>query len=319
LRDRLDQRGVLDPRELMLVVEQLLEALEAAHRAGVVHRDIKPDNVYLIDDGSEVGFVKLLDFGVAKLQLAADATELTRAGAVMGTPHYLAPEQARAEQDIDRRADLFSLGVVMFEALTGSRPFTAANASDLLLKITLDDAPRIDSVRSDLDPLLADIVARALERHRTRRYQSAAQMQAEVSGWLDAFEVEPRVRPSAPAPRPESSTAHDELVKTIAHIEPVAPPPVRRRIALWVGLSALLLTTALWAYGARQAPGDDAVPAAASSMPPIPDVAPPASAPASSEEMAPEAPSAVAAPPLQPPVPRLKVSGEPARAYRKRL
>ena len=125
----------LEPARAVHIARQILSALGAAHARGIVHRDLKPENVFLIQRGGDPDFVKLLDFGIAKLLDEVDAPELTRAGQVVGTPTYMAPEQARGEKTVDGRADLYGVGAILYRMVTGQRPYTAPNFNALLFAI----------------------------------------------------------------------------------------------------------------------------------------------------------------------------------------
>jgi tRNA A-37 threonylcarbamoyl transferase component Bud32 len=157
--------GELAPRQALSIVRELCDALQYAHDEGIVHRDIKPENV-LID---RRGRVKIADFGLAKLAGAAmsGAGALTATGQVMGTPHYMAPEQIERPHDVDHRADIYSLGVVLYEMLTGSLPLGRFEAP---------------SRRVDIDVRLDEIVLRTLEREPARRYQHAVDVKTDVDG-----------------------------------------------------------------------------------------------------------------------------------------
>ncbi|MFG0318723.1 MAG: bifunctional serine/threonine-protein kinase/formylglycine-generating enzyme family protein [Planctomycetota bacterium JB042] len=166
LAEILKEAGRLDAPRAILLVEALARALHAAHEAGVVHRDVKPANVMVDEDGSPV----LLDFGLAR-DARSEAT-LTRTGSVFGTPDWMAPEQVRGARDLDRRTDVWALGCVLYEALAGRRPFAAATASGVLERIVGEEPSplRAHGVRSaDLEV----VVATALEKDRGRRYQTA--------------------------------------------------------------------------------------------------------------------------------------------------
>jgi hypothetical protein len=156
------RRGPLAPRQALAIARELCDALQYAHDEGVVHRDVKPENV-LVDAR---GRVKVADFGLAKLVAAADGT-LTRADQVMGTPHYMAPEQLERPREVDHRADLFALGVVLYEMLTGSLP-----------RGNFEPPSR----RVQVDVGLDSIVLKALEREPTRRYQHALEIKSDVDG-----------------------------------------------------------------------------------------------------------------------------------------
>ena len=143
---RLAREGVTAAAAVPLV-RRIAEAIGHAHAHGVVHRDLKPNNVMLV--GRDLARVKVLDFGVARVQAEAG---MTRTGAAIGTPSYMAPEQARGGRDIDPRADVFSLGCILFECLTGRPPFTGDSIMATLAKILLEEAPRLREARADLPP-----------------------------------------------------------------------------------------------------------------------------------------------------------------------
>jgi serine/threonine-protein kinase len=121
------KNGRLPPERAVHITRQMLSALKAAHNRGIVHRDLKPENIFLIQRASDPDFVKVLDFGIAKLLTEEVGEELTRAGQVVGTPTYMAPEQARGAE-IDARADLYAVGAILYRMVTGNRPFTAPSS-----------------------------------------------------------------------------------------------------------------------------------------------------------------------------------------------
>jgi eukaryotic-like serine/threonine-protein kinase len=168
LANALEQDGAFDARRAVRVVSQVLDVLEAAHRMSIVHRDLKPDNIMLEDLATQRDFVKVLDFGIAKIVERAGATKLTQTGMIFGTPQYMAPEQA-TEGAIDGRTDLYSLGVVLFELLTGRVPFRSTSLAVLLSDLVSTPAPPILTVRADLPPKLAEIVDSALQKDPAAR------------------------------------------------------------------------------------------------------------------------------------------------------
>lgn len=192
LRSRID-RGALDPVRALDIAAQIARGLAAAHHRGIIHRDVKPANVMVTEDG----LAKILDFGVAKV---ADAT-LTRSGDVLGTMSYMSPEQARGEE-VDHRTDLWSLGAVLFEMLTGRRAFPGAEHETVRRAILTGPLPSLDAVRPELAATFGSILDRAFARERTDRYASAGKLMADLEALRD------------------SGSAPDSLVAGGAVIEP---------------------------------------------------------------------------------------------------
>jgi eukaryotic-like serine/threonine-protein kinase len=184
LARRLRARRRLGLDEALSLVEQTLAGLVAAHAAGIVHRDLKPENLFLspAPDG-EGDLVKIVDFGMSKRERPAGSTKplpLTRRGKALGTPLYMSPEQARAAADVDARSDLFAVGAILFECLTGRPPFVGETYEQILLKICMEDAPDVRRWAPEVPDALAALVSKALERERERRYASADAMLAAV-------------------------------------------------------------------------------------------------------------------------------------------
>lgn len=168
--------GKLLTGEALAIVVQLSRALSKAHERGIVHRDIKPSNVFLCDAGAGELFVKLLDFGIAKGPEMAIAGSTTRTGSLVGSPYYMSPEQVVGAKNIDYRTDLWSLGVVAFEALTGQRPFYAETMGALALKIHRDPLPLPTSANPALPAAVDAWFARACAREAEERFASAKAM-----------------------------------------------------------------------------------------------------------------------------------------------
>lgn len=166
LKELIRSRGRLPAAATLTIGKQLLRALEVAHEQGVIHRDIKPQNIVLTPDG----VLKVMDFGIARL---ANRTQgVTQAGMVVGTPDYMAPEQLLGD-DVDARADLYAAGVVLYECLTGNVPFVADSPITLITKVLEEVPPSPRTVNADIPAPLADLVMRALDKDRTARPQSA--------------------------------------------------------------------------------------------------------------------------------------------------
>ena len=164
---------VLPQREVAALASRVASILHSAHSGGYIHRDVKPEHILLSRTTRGELKVHLLDFGVCSSATAPAAEKHREAGRVFGTPSYVSPEQASGEVSIDGRADLYGLGVVMFEALVGHVPFAASSVAKLLLRIIRDDAPRISDLVGGLDPGLDDIVSRLLKRDPEQRMPSA--------------------------------------------------------------------------------------------------------------------------------------------------
>jgi len=176
LLERLDTVTPLPLSEALFIADQLLDTLGAAHAAGVVHRDIKPGNVFLMHDGR----VKVLDFGLARV-LDCQAQALTRQGLVLGTVSYMAPEQARAmAEGIDARTDIYAVGSTLFVALSGQFVHEARNVMDRLRAVSTMPARSLGSVTPDMHPRVIDLVDKALKFLPAERWQDAFSMQVEV-------------------------------------------------------------------------------------------------------------------------------------------
>src|SRR5205814_9668638 len=176
LHDRLRQ-GQLTAAESITMARRVAEALGAAHARGVVHRDVKPGNLFLPD--GEPDRVKVLDFGIARVQLVRGNT-LTQVGMAMGTPEYMAPEQARGERDLDARVDVFALGCVLFECLTGRPAFAGEHAMAVFARILLEDPPRLRDLTRLPEPL-DDLLFRMLAKDRGRRPKDGTAVAEELS------------------------------------------------------------------------------------------------------------------------------------------
>ncbi|MEZ4300840.1 MAG: protein kinase [Polyangiaceae bacterium] len=184
LGDRIKQRKRLATIECAPIIYQLLEGLAAAHQANIIHRDLKPDNVYLLTSrGGQKDFVKVLDFGVSKFSALDSDMSMTKTGAVMGTPYYMSPEQARGGK-IDHRSDLYSVGVVMYQAVTGRLPFNAETFNELVFKIALENPEPAELIVPNLDPAFAQILARSMARDVNARFQTARDFQAVLQDWM---------------------------------------------------------------------------------------------------------------------------------------
>jgi serine/threonine-protein kinase len=181
---RMNAQPPLTLDDKLNIVAQLCDGLSYAHDQGVVHRDVKPDNVFLLEDGS----VKLLDFGIAKLTTST----LTRQGDVLGSASYMSPEQVGGSESVDGRADVFSTGVVLYELLCGKKPFRADSPTAVIVKILKDDPIPIESETSDVPPEVIAAVNKALQKDPANRFQSAEALGRELQS------IRKNLRPAIP-------------------------------------------------------------------------------------------------------------------------
>jgi serine/threonine-protein kinase len=198
LKDVIRQDAPIDQRRAIDLVIQILQAASFAHKRGVVHRDFKPHNVIVADDDS----LKVTDFGIAR----AGASEMTETGSIMGTAQYLSPEQAQGQR-VDARSDLYSIGVILFELLTGGVPFSGESAVSIALKHVSEPAPDVRQLRADVHPALAAVVARALVKDQAGRFQSAEEFilalddaRREIAAGPGVGESTGRWAPAGPVP-----------------------------------------------------------------------------------------------------------------------
>ncbi|MDC3962188.1 serine/threonine-protein kinase [Polyangium jinanense] len=215
-------RGPLTLEECLLLARRVAAGLGAAHARGIVHRDVKPTNLVLV--GRAIEGVKLVDFGLA--QLGAMSRKLTRSGMILGTPGYMAPEQASGDgAPIDARADVFSLGAVLYECLTGRPPFQADNLMALFAKLLLEEAPRLAEARPDLPPRLDVLMARLLAKDPTSRPANGAALEAELAT-LDALGTEETDEVPTLADEPAAAGLTDVEARFVSilalHREPVS-------------------------------------------------------------------------------------------------
>ncbi|WXA98482.1 protein kinase [Pendulispora brunnea] len=224
LGKRLKARGRLSASEVLPIVEQVSRALTKAHAAGIVHRDLKPDNIFLVrDDDREI--VKVLDFGIAKS--VDEAVEgLTRVGALLGTPHYMSPEQAQGSKAVDHRSDLWSLAVIIFRCLTGRFPFGGKGLGEILVQILKDDIPIPSQAAPDLPRAFDDWWARAVARDPALRFQSARELTDALSVSLGLSRV-PEPAESQPMLLPEPVRHTGKGATALMPANETPPPPAR--------------------------------------------------------------------------------------------
>jgi serine/threonine protein kinase len=177
----LTEDGILPPARAIHIAKQITSALAEAHGQGIVHRDLKPENIYLAEASHTPDFVKILDFGIAKILHAQDESMLTQTGAIFGTPFYLSPEQASGG-DIDHRCDLYALGVILFRMVTGRLPFFSDSGMAVLIQHLKEEPPRPTQFVPTLPAPLEHLILKALAKLPEERFQSASAMGEALAG-----------------------------------------------------------------------------------------------------------------------------------------
>ena len=220
LAAHLEAHGRMRPEEVAAIVSQLARALGKAHESGIVHRDIKPQNVFLCDAGGGELFVKLLDFGIAKSTVVDKVDSGTKTGSMMGSPYYMSPEQVIGSKDLDHRTDLWAVGVVAYEALTGVRPFDAETVGGLALQIHNAPLPTPSHTNGLLAKSVDAWFFRACARAPEQRFQSAKELADALAAAIHGQ------APTAISLAPPSGPAVDALALARTAVD-VAPASVR--------------------------------------------------------------------------------------------
>ena len=252
LRDRMSRQRWFSLQEIQAFLRQICSALDYAHQRGVIHRDIKPSNIMITPEG----VVKLTDFGVAKL-----AGGTTTAGLIMGTPSYMSPEQALG-RPLDGRSDIFSLGSIFYELITGEQAFPGTNATTVMYRIVHEPPSPITALQPGFDPALESVIFKALAKPPEQRYQTCAELvvtlDCYVQGAASAIVAPPTASNALLASRPDpaaQSTASSVLnasrpdLATTASLSVVEPPNPRRSHLIWTSgavLLTLLIVTGIW-------------------------------------------------------------------------
>lgn len=180
LAHEIEKRGTLAVEDIASHVLQALEALAEAHKAGIVHRDIKPANLFLARRPDKTSIIKVLDFGISKLA-RGDGGAVTHTTAVMGSPLYMSPEQLVSSKTVDARSDIWSIGIVMYEALTGAPPYRAETMPEIVALILQAPLEPLRELRPDVPQALADVVARCLEKDPNARYANVAELARDLA------------------------------------------------------------------------------------------------------------------------------------------
>jgi eukaryotic-like serine/threonine-protein kinase len=284
------QRGPLPVKDAVECAIQVCEALAVAHAKGIIHRDIKPENLFLVDRGDAIPIIKVLDFGISKAALGGSIfgsslpkLDKTR---VLGTPFYMSPEQIRSTEDVDARSDIWSLGMVLYELLTGSPGFVGDSISGVCATILNEPLPPISTRRSDLPPGLVMVIERCLEKEARDRFPNVAELALALLPFapkrarlcaeracnaLRAAGVSTRVVSTMPPPSSESARFDQRLVEQLrlaadrretdvapesakpTDVSPIAAAPTAsprskaRTILVGAGIASLVLLAAFFA------------------------------------------------------------------------
>jgi serine/threonine-protein kinase len=256
----------IDPGRLGRLILQVLSALEAAHRAGIVHRDLKPENLFVTRSIEGLERIKILDFGISRFLSETIGSRLTRTGTVMGSPLYMSPEQAAGSKDIDHRADIWSVGVIMYEALTGTPPFDGDNYNQIMISIVTTDPawPRLRV--PEIPEPIERVVLKAMTKDRDERYGTAAEFADALRAALEASGEDPSLLAGAqtasaphavkqPDPKRSTPVNSESRVDAVAVTVPERLPGSRRPVprkatAALAGLSIGVTIVALAIYGA---------------------------------------------------------------------
>lgn len=260
------ERGPLALREAAHIAEQIADALGAAHDHGVVHRDIKPDNVFLLDRGGDRPFVKVVDFGLVKLVGPEGAMHETATGVVMGTPYYMSPEQCNSEPDIGAATDIYALGVILYQMVTGKVPFEGRGFSEIVVKHATAAVPDIRDSAPDCPRWLADLIRQCLSKRAEDRPATMLAVRDALRERVGDLADEPATQSSS-ASTSGMSPDSDPYAKTLAtrgqepettEVQTVARKP--RAGSTWIvgGVGAMgmiaALALVLWVRGG---PGEE--------------------------------------------------------------
>lgn len=187
LADRIARQGDLPLPTVANIAIQICRGLQEAHTQNIIHRDLKPDNILLQENSDRPDWVKIVDFGISHFA-AGESKRLTKTGRMVGTPEYISPEQLR-DQPIDARTDLYSLGIILYEMLAGTVPFTAETAEAVLMKHLLSDVPSLTEYRDDIadDSPFGLIVHKLLQKNPSERYDTATEVRLDIEQALSQY------------------------------------------------------------------------------------------------------------------------------------
>jgi serine/threonine-protein kinase len=261
LADRMDRGPALTVRQAVRLMADCLRGLHVVHEAGIVHRDLKPDNIIVVDDADGV-FPKLIDFGISrradsavKLNPLSRQGRLTQPGTVLGTPYYMSPEQLRG-RGLDGRADLYSVGVILYELLVGQLPFREDNLGDLMIAMTITGAPRLSERRPELGEELSAVIARTLAPTQEARYAGALELRDALLHVLLQLPEDAQCVVQLSPGESSPSDAQGRPLGQVSAVQPVSrawavsrhmrrPSPLSAALVVGIGLGLSALTWTL--------------------------------------------------------------------------
>lgn len=237
----LRENGPLSPKALCSAMVQICVGLMEAHEKGIIHRDLKPENLFCASEPDGSTLLKIVDFGVSK-QITSGMRSMTNPTESVGSPQYMSPEQITTPSEVDPRTDVWSLGVVMYELLTGALPFNGPSPAQVCASVLSDPVPAISNFRSDVPPALQYIVLRCLEKNRERRFRSVADLLKALQSFVSTGDVPAALAPAALA-APTEVEVDDEPV--------ISRRPRRRWLGVMLSLAVLGGCCALLNAGVR--------------------------------------------------------------------
>jgi serine/threonine-protein kinase len=278
----LHHAGTLKPLDVLPVMRDVARTLSLAHDKGVIHRDLKPGNVFLhrLPNGQVVA--KVLDFGVSKFSVAGAKTTVTRTGMVVGSPAYMSPEQAAGRLELDPRSDVYALGVILYETLAGRLPFLEENYNALMIDIAVREPPTLASLVPSLPKAVHELVAAAMMHDREDRLQSAAALADRIEATLVAIGAssthplpDPGGIPVGPPPSSRVTARTSSALATNARIRPALNVPIWAYLVVIAASLAITTLCVLYVVRRRAERRDAEVAAAAPPSLPPAEVAPP--------------------------------------------
>jgi tRNA A-37 threonylcarbamoyl transferase component Bud32 len=274
LADYMKQKSPMTFVEAVAIMLPAMRGVAAAHAHGVIHRDLKPDNIFLcMDADGSIRDCKVLDFGVSKLTVADAATtgDITLSGNVVGTPEYMAPEQVRAGKHADHRIDIYSMGVVFYEMIAGRPPFVGEHFSGLMLDIMQRDPPPLASLRTDVPKGLAGVIHKAIARDLDKRYP-------DMGSFIMGLEAVGRTELKLAMGTPPEGLITQLAMPRLTPDQQFPAPKDRRAAAIVAAIGVALVFSAVWLWvGSRHEPARQEAALPASAVP-VPVSAAPATA-----------------------------------------